>query len=502
MDTTLKAGSNCIDTAWSHVQLAQKLLDREQYKAAAAAAEAALALEPNYALAWLVRAQAYKALRRFAEAAEAFAAVVKFAPALAGVHVNLANTYAELDRFSDAETHLLRAIALKPGLAVAHASLGSIYMRMGRHDLAEAPCRQALALDPNLIAAHQNLADILARTNPQEAKVHRDATFTRQQIFVEASPDAVRTVLILATAETGNIPYQHLLPLERYAHIRWHIEYAPPGQDKDLPHYDFVFNAVADPDVFGPSQAAVERFVAKSTSPLINRPERVARTYRSNMPALLGHIDNVFVPPVLRHRLAAGNLGDAVRAAGIAFPIIVRPAGTHGGVGMSRVDSEAELPAAMPASDVVYASQFIDYRSGDGLYRKYRVIFVDRRPYPYHLAIRPEWLVHYKSAAMETEAERRAEEERFLSNPQAAIGARNMAALAAIAAELDLDYAGIDFSILPDGRLLVFEANATMLVHPESDPLLDYKNRAVRAICAAVDAMIEQRLQVGSTNAS
>jgi tetratricopeptide (TPR) repeat protein len=502
MDTPPKAENNAIDTAWSHVQLAQNCLDREQYEAAAKAADAALALEPDYALAWLVRAQADKVLRRFAEAAEAFAAVVKFAPTLAGVHVNLANTYVELDRLADAETHLIRAIALKPGLAAAHASLGSTYMRMGRHDLAEAPCRQALALDPDLIAAHQNLADILARRNPQEARVHQDATYSRQQIFVEASPCAARTVLILTTADAGNIPYQHLLPRDRYSHVRWCIEYAPPGQDKDLPYYDFIFNAIADPDVSGPSQAAVERFLAKSTKPLINRPERVARTYRSEMPALLGHIDNVFVPPVLRHKRAAGNLSDAVREAGIPFPIIVRPAGRHGGEGMSRVDTQAELPAAVPASDVIYATQFIDYHSVDGLYRKYRVIFVDRRPYPYHLAIRPEWLVHYKSAAMETDAARRAEEERFLSNPEAAIGASNMAALTAIAAGLDLDYAGIDFSIMPDGRLLFFEANATMLVHPESDPLLDYKNKAVAAISAAVDAMIEQRLQACSSNPS
>ena len=502
MDTPLKAGNDHIGTAWSHAQLAQEFLDRGQYESAAMAAEAALALEPDYALAWLVRAQACKALHRFAEAAEAFAAVVRVAPALAGVHVNLANTYVELDRLADAETQLIRAIALKPGLAVAHASLGSTYMRMGRQDLAEAPCRQALALDPDLVTAHQNLAEILARTDPEEAQLHRDAIYGRQQIFVEASPDAHRTVLILTTAATGNVPYRYLLPRERYSHVRWCIEYAPAGRDKDLPHYDFIFNAVADPDVFGPAQAAVERFVAKSTTPLINRPQRVARTYRSRMPALIGHIDNVFVPAVLRHELAAGNLGDAVRDAGITFPFIVRPAGTHGGIGMSRVDTLAELPASMPASDVVYATQFIDYRSGDGLYRKYRVIFVDRKPYPYHLAIRPEWLVHYKSAAMETDVARRAEEERFLSNPETAIGERNMAALAAIAAELDLDYAGIDFSILPDGRILFFEANATMLVHPESDPHLDYKNKAVNAICAAVDSMIERRLQAGTTSPS
>jgi hypothetical protein len=43
---------------------------------------------------------------------------------------------------------------------------------------------------------------------------------------------------------------------------------------------------------------------------------------------------------------------------------------------------------------------------------------------------------------------------------------------------------------LPDGRLLVFEANATMLVHPEHDALFAYRNPAVAAIGAAFEAML------------
>jgi hypothetical protein len=37
---------------------------------------------------------------------------------------------------------------------------------------------------------------------------------------------------------------------------------------------------------------------------------------------------------------------------------------------------------------------------------------------------------------------------------------------------------GIDFSWLPDGRTLVFEANAIILVHPEEDVRLAFRNPA------------------------
>ena len=68
-----------------------------------------------------------------------------------------------------------------------------------------------------------------------------------------------------------------------------------------------------------------------------------------------------------------------------------------------------------------------------------------------------------------------------------AIGPGAMGALHAIRERLGLDYAGIDFGIGPDGRLLLFEANATMTITPpEPDPIWDYRREAiVRALDAA-----------------
>jgi hypothetical protein len=56
---------------------------------------------------------------------------------------------------------------------------------------------------------------------------------------------------------------------------------------------------------------------------------------------------------------------------------------------------------------------------------------------------------------------------------------------------MELDYAGVDFSLLPDGRVLLFEANATMLVHPEAkDGPLAHKNPAIERILAAFQALL------------
>ena len=80
----------------------------------------------------------------------------------------------------------------------------------------------------------------------------------------------------------------------------------------------------------------------------------------------------------------------------------------------------------------------------------------------------------------------------------AAIGDAALEAIGAIGRRLDLDYAGIDFSILPDGRVLVFEANAAMLVHPEREPVFAYRNPAVHRILDAFADMLMQRIQATS----
>jgi hypothetical protein len=100
-------------------------------------------------------------------------------------------------------------------------------------------------------------------------------------------------------------------------------------------------------------------------------------------------------------------------------------------------------------------------------------------------------MVHYESSGMDQRPDLLAEEMRFLANPAVALGAAAMAAVTAVGAAMDLDYSGIDFSLLADGRVLLFEANATMLVHPEEpDGPLAHKNPAIERIYEAFRAML------------
>jgi hypothetical protein len=63
-----------------------------------------------------------------------------------------------------------------------------------------------------------------------------------------------------------------------------------------------------------------------------------------------------------------------------------------------------------------------------------------------------------------------------------------------------LDYAGVDFALAPDGRVLLFEANATMVVFPPPpDPIWDYRRGAVDAVLAAATRMLLARTRAVPT---
>jgi hypothetical protein len=135
------------------------------------------------------------------------------------------------------------------------------------------------------------------------------------------------------------------------------------------------------------------------------------------------------------------------------------------------------------------------------MFRKFRVMFVDGRLYPLHLAISPDWKVHYFTADMaQSEANRRHDAE-FLADMTSVIGPRGMAALERINSTLGLDYGGIDFAVNAAGDILFFEANATMVVLPPShDHKWAYRRPAFASVYSAVRAMLTKRSRADSVS--
>src|SRR5260370_15491540 len=147
---------------------------------------------------------------------------------------------------------------------------------------------------------------------------------------------------------------------------------------------------------------------------------------------------------------------------------------------------------ARRSEDDHYVIEYVDYASSDGHFRKYRFIFVGEEMLPYHLAIGTDWKVHHVSTDMANQPWMQQEEAAFLANPAAIFNAPHYQALRVVRERIGLDYFGIDCGLDPDGHLVVFEVNASMLVH-DGNAEFPYKDSSVRVIKNAFDVMLRDR---------
>ncbi|HBK05851.1 MAG TPA: hypothetical protein DDZ81_08280, partial [Acetobacteraceae bacterium] len=190
----------------------------------------------------------------------------------------------------------------------------------------------------------------------------------------------------------------------------------------------------------------------------------------------------------------AGAAGIATR--GFTFPLLLRSPGYHTGRNFILVEKADELSAAaagLPGNELL-AIEYLDARGKDRSARKYRAMMIGGKIHPLHLAISRNWKVHYFTSDMADQPDHRAEEAAFLADMPAVLGDKAMGALEQIRDALGLDYAGVDFGLGADGELLLFEANATMVIAaPAPDERWAYRRGAITAVTDAVVAMIREK---------
>jgi hypothetical protein len=368
---------------------------------------------------------------------------------------------------------------------VGRVNLGSLLYEDGDPAGARLQFQAALTLDPALTDPHRGLARIAQDFGEDQlAHQHWRQSFPGQAVATQPyrGDGKPAVLLMLVSTRGGNIPTQHILDDRIHAVTALYADYYRP--DLPLPPHDLIFNTIGDADRCGPALAAAQAIVARSGKPVINHPARVCETDRATNAQRLGRLPGVRAPRI--QKLRRDDLGNL---AGLEFPLLLRAPGFHTGQHFLRVEMRedvAQAAATLPGDELL-AIEFLDAAGTDGLARKYRVMCIGGAFYPLHLAISADWKVHYFSADMLDREDHRAEERRFLEDMPAVLGPRAMAALTHIAEAMGLDYAGVDFAVDADGALLLFEANATMVIIPPApEPVWDYRRLpAARALAAA-----------------
>ena len=304
--------------------------------------------------------------------------------------------------------------------------------------------------------------------------------------------------MLLVSAAGGNIPTRSLLDDRHFQTTVLVTEYYDAKMP--LPPHDVVFNSIGDADLCRDGLEAARAVLARTGRPVINHPARVLKTGRvANVERLRG-LPNVIVPRMTRlpRRVLAGPEGaEASPATGFAFPLLVRAPGFHTGHHFVRVETPEELAAAVadfPGDDVWLIEQ-LDARDGEGMFRKFRVMFVDGNSIRCILRSRrtgrsiispPTWRNPPANRAQRRRLPRRHGERHRPTRH----GRRSSASTR----RSSLDYGGIDFAVNGEGDILFFEANATMVVLPlAADDKWAYRRPAFENVFAAVRTMLTER---------
>lgn len=266
------------------------------------------------------------------------------------------------------------------------------------------------------------------------------------------------------------------------------------GGGGNLSAYDCVLNLISDADHSPNTLEALQLLLRGYSGHVINRPEAVLRTSRDEVANILSGIPGLVVPRVLRLRGGDSDAAlESVTVAGLVFPLIVRRPATHAGRTMVLVQDEGRLRSVVARDVDYFATEFVDYRSADGLYRKYRIWSFGGRQVFRHLATRDHWIVHVTpgNEFMIDRPDLIEEEVRLMGRPEGAFPDEVHAIVAAIGERLGLDYFGVDFGFHPDGRMVLFEANAAMTYFPMvPDPRFQFRQRLLPPAEEAFMAML------------
>jgi tetratricopeptide (TPR) repeat protein len=491
------AGGTPIETvADLHAKLANACMVRGDLEQATAHYKSALRLVPTLTPCWCNLGNVLVQTGKPQEAIAYFLEALKLNPRHWATRTNLVQAVTATRQYIIAKALLQELLEEQPRNAVLHHQLGKVHYELEDVPAAVECFEKAIALNPRdseslywIGGIRQRLGDNKAAETAYLQAAEIQPLIRRPSI---KSPADFR-VLALYAPFGGNTPTEYLFKHAAYETDTLAVfENKPYNAETFKQGVDVVVNLISDVDQAGAMLPQAADLVERLGKPTVNDPRRILRTTRDMVAELLTGIPNCRIPKILRQQagvvLSVQQLSAAFSS---ASSILARPVGTHGGDDFEKFDSAQELAAYLgrPAETDRYFIEYADYRSTDGFFRKYRFIFVEDKVLPYHLAISDGWKVHHVNTDMANQTWMQQEEAAFLNEPTRVFNARHYQALREIQQRIGLEYCGIDCALDTKGNLLVFEVNASMLVHDDNTGF-SYKDPAVRRIKAAFDAML------------
>ena len=280
------------------------------------------------------------------------------------------------------------------------------------------------------------------------------------------------TIVLETTDETGQRRFLDLNwvspllePLEpqRFRHLKLLYGGAENPINVNI-RPDVVYNGISDPERCLKALARARHAAASNPYPFINPPGNIPRIRRDRLYETVAALSGISMPKTLRltpHSLR--EVMQAIETGGLKMPIVFKEAAAEpehpNNYLFESPDDAHALERFAFDGRAYYASEFVDYRGKDGLYRRYRFFVIGNTILPGHLIISDQWHIRNDAeahAGLHSDIRVVLQEEKaFLKQFQK----KKFPVLKLLKKQLGLDYFAIECALNNKGEILLFNVS-------------------------------------------
>lgn len=433
----------------------------------------------------LAKADRYIANKEYSQAKKCINKIIKKEPSNQQAFLKLAEVYFKMSLVDKANIVLKKILQLNPLNADAIELLAIANLVGNNFSKAESLFKDLLKVNP--LHGYYGLASSSARKGDLVSanQYSREAV---NKIPLNIPADLNKPIVLVLQSigknsfELGDAGYQlDIASNNMYSYVSDDItivslfveQYENNSEIlQKLPCIDLIYNAVADYDDCAQVLDMVNAIIKKIAKPVINPPLEQDLTSRDNNFARLHDIDGIVFPVTLKINLQHTDdqaLQSLMIENQMKFPVLVRETGTHAGKTFEKIESSEEFISYRNRTRCgeAYLSQYYDI-GREGIHRRFRVYCIKGVLCASAVYYGKNWNVHRKSNIKVINADYLQDEKKFYTNFSEFIRPYH-SAITEIIKRTPLEYYGIDFDILDNKKIIVFEVNAAMNVSHGDD---------------------------------
>lgn len=341
--------------------------------------KAALRLAPHLTFCWCNLGNVYLKSGKPEDAIALYVQALTLNPGHWSTRTNLVQALMTTQQHLLVMMLLAELVEERPNDSQIRNQLGRLHFELGELETALQCFRRAVVLNPSDSESIYWIGGINQRMGEAQAAEAAYAEAVQLQPLIRRpaarSPGEFRALALFAPC-AGNVPTGYLFKdtvydtdtLAVFASSKYDVELLKQG-------VQVVVNLISDADHAEPLLPLSADLVDRFGRPVVNDPRKIRRTTRDAVTVLLRGIPGCRIPEVLRQKAGTDLEIATLRAALAVSPAVLsRPVGTHGGDDFEKIEGSAVLAAALaqPPGTGRYFIEYVDYRSRDGLFRKYR----------------------------------------------------------------------------------------------------------------------------------